>query len=712
MAGQALPVSLYVDVQVVLGSIQAQAPAINTDLILGTSSVIDTVEREREYANITEVATDFGTTAPEYLAALLWFGQNPSPENLFIGRWVNVASPGQLIGGGVTAANLLISAWTGITAGALTISVDGIPHTLSGLNFSAVTNLNGVASVIQTALRSATGGLQTVVYNSTYNNFVVTDDSTGTASTISFAQAPTANGFAAFSGQPTAADTITIDDTVVTFVSALTTGNQVLIAGSLPATLVNLATFLNASGDAGLSLMSYDVAGSSLYITAKKPGAVGNYYSLARSSSAITLSGAFLTGGVAVAGGAIVFAANPSAAATITLDGTVITFVSALTTGNQVLIGGTLAATLAALLTFLNASTDVNLVKMTYGVSDTTLHVASILPGTAGNAYTLAASVATPSAGTLLGGAGTDVSAMMSWLATSSGAYVAPGLAAETAVSAVALFDNLFNTQWYGLQVLGASDADHEQIAAYIEAAAPAHYYGVTTQEAGVLVSTDTSDIAYILKLLGYNHTAVQYSSTNPYAIVSYLARILTTKWLGSTTTITLWGKQEPGVVAETMTVSQNAALKAKNCNAFCNVNNGTAFIQYGTSASGQFTDTVIGADWLAGEVQTVVFDAMEGTPYKIPQTDAGMGILIAAAAGACQLAVNNGYAAPGQWNSTGFGTLAPGQNLPAGFYIYAAPIATQAEATRQARIAPLMQIAVKNAGAIQHSDIVLNIEQ
>src|ERR1700722_7818370 len=127
-----LPVSLFVDVQINLSALQAQAPAVNTDLIIGTSAVIPIIEREREYFTIGEVAQDFGTTAPEYLAALLWFGQDPQPENLFIGRWAQTATQGQLYGGGVTAANLLITAWTAITAGAFTIFVDGIPYALTG----------------------------------------------------------------------------------------------------------------------------------------------------------------------------------------------------------------------------------------------------------------------------------------------------------------------------------------------------------------------------------------------------------------------------------------------------------------------------------------------------------------------------------------------------------------------------------------------------
>jgi hypothetical protein len=709
-----LPVSLFVDVEVNLSAIQAQAPAVNTNLVIGTSNVIPIIEREREYYTIAEVAADFGTSAPEYLAALLWFGQNPQPTNLFIGRWAQAATAGQLIGGGVTAANLLISAWTPITSGSFTIFVDGIPYTLTGMNFSAVTNLNGVASVVQTALQAATSATQTVVYNSIYNDFIVTDSATGTSSVIGFATSPTAVGYAAFSGQPTANDTLTIDGTAVTFVSSGASGNQVNIGLSLAATLTALLTFLNSSTDAGLALNNYYVVGSTLYIVDKVAGASGNGHTLVKSSTAITLSGATLTGGGWYAGGYANFAGQPTAADTITVNGVSIEFVASGATGNQVNIGGLTAVTIQNLLTFLQGSTNALLTVMGYAASGVRLYFRAKVGGVGGNVYTLTVSSTnvTVSGGTLTGGTATDISGMLSLAAASSGCFQSPGIAAESAVTAVTTFDNMFSTQWYGLEVLGAMDSDHEAIAAYIEAAAPAHYYGVTTQEAGVLVATDTSDIAYVLNELGYNHTAVQYSSTSPYAIVSYLARILTTQWLGSNTTITLFGKQEPGVVAENISVTQYESCIAKKCNVYATINVGSPIIAEGTSASGQFTDTVIGADWMSGELQLAGYDAITGTPTKIPQTDAGDGVLVAAYTGACQLGVTNGYAAPGQWNSAGFGALQQGQNLPAGYYVYIPLIATQSEAVRQTRAAPVCQIAMKCAGAIQSSDVVFNVNQ
>ena len=41
----------------------------------------------RQYANLNEVAVDFGIYAEEYTAADSRFSQNPRPDNLLIGRW-------------------------------------------------------------------------------------------------------------------------------------------------------------------------------------------------------------------------------------------------------------------------------------------------------------------------------------------------------------------------------------------------------------------------------------------------------------------------------------------------------------------------------------------------------------------------------------------------------------------------------------------------
>jgi hypothetical protein len=116
-------------------------------------------------------------------------------------------------------------------------------------------------------------------------------------------------------------------------------------------------------------------------------------------------SGTVLATGGAQATGTVTYTTNPTASSTVTLDGTVWTYVSALTSGNQILIQGTLALTLAYAAAVLNASTDANTALSTYTASSTVLTITAKAVGTGGNALTLAASVGTVSGATLSGGA-------------------------------------------------------------------------------------------------------------------------------------------------------------------------------------------------------------------------------------------------------------------------------------------------------------------
>lgn len=121
------------------------------------------------------------------------------------------------------------------------------------------------------------------------------------------------------------------------------------------------------------------------------------------------------------AAGTITFSANPSASATITLNGTAWTFVASGATGNQTNIGASLSATLTALATALNASASTEIAKCFYVVSATALFVLHKTPGTGGNSYTLAASAATVSGATLAGGAASTATATAGTLLTDIG---------------------------------------------------------------------------------------------------------------------------------------------------------------------------------------------------------------------------------------------------------------------------------------------------
>lgn len=108
------------------------------------------------------------------------------------------------------------------------------------------------------------------------------------------------------------------------------------------------------------------------------------------------------------ANGEILFGTNPANSDTLTINSVVITFVTLLTTGNQVLIGADTTATMAALQAFLDATAVAGLLALTYTSSGTLMTVKAVVHGTAGNAYTFAKSsthiTLTPAGGTLTGG--------------------------------------------------------------------------------------------------------------------------------------------------------------------------------------------------------------------------------------------------------------------------------------------------------------------
>jgi sulfur carrier protein ThiS len=211
---------------------------------------------------------------------------------------------------------------------------------------------------------------------------------------------------------------------------------------------------------------------------------------------------------------------------------------------------------------------------------------------------------------------------------------------------------------------------------------------------------------------LGYKRTMTQYSSTAPNAALSAAARILAVNYEGDNTTITLKFKQEPGVVAEQLSVTQALAAEAKNANVFIAYENGTNILEQGVMASGDFVDVITGADWLATTIQRDVWNLFYSSNTKIPQTDDGANLVQATVEARCGQAVANGLAAPGVWNAGGFGTLTQGDFLAKGFYVYIMPMRLQPQADRAARKCPPIQVAIKLAGAMHSADITININQ
>lgn len=496
MSTLGLPVSDIVNVQVVLSPVAAQERNFGSLLILGDSDVVDSVERLRLFTSLDAIAEEFGTSAPEYLAAALYYGQTPQPSICYIGKWARTAEPGQLKGGILSAAQQTLANFTAVTTGALDIAIDGgAEQNVTGLDFSAALNLSGVAAILDAGITGAN-----VTWDAVNKRFVVTSATTGASSSVSFANAP---------------------------------------------------------------------------------------------ASGVDVTGLFR-------------------------------------------------------------------------------------------------------------------------LAADDEGYLIIGADAETAVEAVQEIANI-SSDWYGLYIAASVAPDtaaYLAVAAYIEGAGLSRIFGITSQATAILDSAQTTDIASQLKALGYKRTFIQYSSSNPYAAASIFGRAFTVNFDGSNTTLTIKFKQEPGVTAENITSSQAATLKDKNCNVFVKYNNDTNIIQEGVMVNGYFFDEVHGTDWLQNAVQTAVYNLLYTSPTKIPQTDAGINVICTVIAQILEQAVVNGLVAPGVWNAPGFGALNQFDTLESGYYVYAPRVSTQSQADREARKAPVIQIAIKLAGAVHFVNAIINVNR
>lgn len=181
---KALSIDRVVRVSVNLQPLAASRRNFGVLLLVGASDVIDPVERIRSYTGIDGIAQDFGLDAPEYAAAELFFSQTPRPSLVQVGRWVKALSPAILHGAIMDGVSATAAGWTPITDGSFAVTINGVETSITGLDFSGVTNLNGVASVINEGL-SEHGG----VCRFDGERFTLSTSTAGASATLGYATA-------------------------------------------------------------------------------------------------------------------------------------------------------------------------------------------------------------------------------------------------------------------------------------------------------------------------------------------------------------------------------------------------------------------------------------------------------------------------------------------------------------------------------------------
>lgn len=229
------------------------------------------------------------------------------------------------------------------------------------------------------------------------------------------------------------------------------------------------------------------------------------------------------------------------------------------------------------------------------------------------------------------------------------------------------------------------------QLAEYAQGSRRVHFN--TTNDPQVLDASVDTDIASQLKDKSLMRVLTHYSShPDEYPSSAVAGRAFLVNFEGTNTTITLNLKVLAGVTVEKLRSSEDAAMKAKNCNAVVDLA-GTFVYSDSRMGDGTWFDAVHGVDWLQNRVETGIFNRMYTTPTKIPYTDTGVTIIIAEIEQACRQAVTNGLVAPG--NNTA------GEYLPLGYKIEYIPTAQVSQADKSNRIYRGITFEVVGAGAM-----------
>lgn len=212
---------------------------------------------------------------------------------------------------------------------------------------------------------------------------------------------------------------------------------------------------------------------------------------------------------------------------------------------------------------------------------------------------------------------------------------------------------------------------------------------------------------------ISYSKTGLNSAATDQVLAAAIASRLLSVDFTGNATTLTMHLKNLKGMLPDaTVTPSLFNDAKDNGCDVYValgNANNGVLF----TSGANGWMDQQYNQFAFKFELETKGYNYLATSQTKIPQTEKGVNGLQNIYLAVCKQFVDNGFLAPGEWTSlTTFGDqeLFFDNIRRVGFFGYHKPLALQSVADRVARKAPLIQIAAKSAGAVQESDVLVNV--
>lgn len=304
---------------------------------------------------------------------------------------------------------------------------------------------------------------------------------------------------------------------------------------------------------------------------------------------------------------------------------------------------------------------------------------------------------------------GTDI-AVAAYLDASNGASVAgTDASGETLAQAVSralqqvYFGGVLSTQY-------ADDATILTNSTAIQAKDVIYYNDMTSL-------IDMADLGASIKGAGNGKTRTlaysQSAESAKVAIATYATIAQSVNYNGSNTAMTMNLKTLTGLIGDNG-LSDTYVLSANTNGVDIYGNTGGLSVVYSNDNNG-YTDDITANLWHKKATEIAGFNYLRQTNTKIPQTEVGMTGLKNAYAQVCEKAIRNNTIAPGTWNTAiPFGDPEDfKRNIEEkGYYIYSIPVAQQAQTEREARKAPVCQIALKRSGAFHFSEVVITVER
>lgn len=205
-----------------------------------------------------------------------------------------------------------------------------------------------------------------------------------------------------------------------------------------------------------------------------------------------------------------------------------------------------------------------------------------------------------------------------------------------------------------------------------------------------------------------------QGADVSKIAVATYATIAQSTNYSGVNTALTMNLKELTGVLPDyNMNSTYYNLAKANGVDIYASTEGLSCVYSFD---NGYYTDDATNLLWLKKALEVSGFNYLRKTNTKIPQTEVGMTGLKQAYESRCSQGVANGVIGTGlKWNdSIPFGDPEDFQrNIEEkGYYIYSLPIAQQQQAEREARIAPVVQIAIKLSGAIHTSNVIVQVQR